>query len=108
MEQYGVVLTAEEADQIASLEEERQIAALVNKMPQGSDEEFQQFFLQLQLLVSTAMRVRKGLEDGQADVIEEALTDADTTGIAKYILQMAIVQAGSEVSTLRKRYEAWV
>eukprot|EP00930_Biecheleria_cincta_P000891 TRINITY_DN102083_c0_g1_i1.p1 TRINITY_DN102083_c0_g1~~TRINITY_DN102083_c0_g1_i1.p1 ORF type:complete len:601 (+),score=167.92 TRINITY_DN102083_c0_g1_i1:102-1904(+) len=108
MEQYGVVLSPEEADAIAALEEERQIAALVNKMPQGSDEEFQQFFLQLQLLVSTAMRVRKGLEDGQPDQVSMALDDADSTGVFNQILRMAVVQAGIEVQTQKAEYEVWV
>jgi len=77
-------------------------------MPQATNEQFQQFFLQLQLLVSTAMRVRKGLEDGEPDKVASALDDADSTGVSSYILKMAIIQAGSEVTAQGAEYEAWV
>eukprot|EP00440_Ansanella_granifera_P049312 gb/GFBE01053426.1/.p1 GENE.gb/GFBE01053426.1/~~gb/GFBE01053426.1/.p1 ORF type:complete len:584 (+),score=185.26 gb/GFBE01053426.1/:1-1752(+) len=108
MEQYGVKLTDDEVEHISSLEEERQIAALVNKMPQDTNEQFQQFFLQLQLLVSTAMRVRTGLEEGQPDKVAAALDDADSTGVSSQVLRMAVVQAGTEVSLQMAEYEAWV
>merc|ERR1712118_440451 len=37
-----------------------------------------------------------------------ALTDVSKTGIAPYVLKMAIVQAGSEVSSLRQSNVQWV
>merc|ERR1719162_858032 len=108
MESYGVKLTPEEVDHLSSLDEESQISTLVMKMPNQSNEQFQHFFLQLQLLVSTATRVRRALEDGRPDLVKEALEEADATGISSYILRMAIVQAGSEVSNLSQQYEAWI
>jgi len=108
MEKYGVVLSKEEEQRLADMDESQQINALVMKMPQQSNEQFQQFFLQLQLLVSTATRVRRALEDGRPDLVEEALNDADSTGISPYILRMAIVQAGTEVAMLRAQYTAWM
>mmetsp|Transcript_99584 Transcript_99584/g.316106 ORF Transcript_99584/g.316106 Transcript_99584/m.316106 type:complete len:584 (+) Transcript_99584:72-1823(+) len=108
MENYGVTLSAEEVERLKRLEEGQQINALVMKMPQQSNEQFQQFFLQLQLLVSTATRVRRALEEGRPDFVEAALDDADSTGIAPYILRMAIVQAGSEVETLRQQYTSYM
>ncbi|CAK9067631.1 unnamed protein product [Durusdinium trenchii] len=107
MEQYGVELPPEEVDRISSMDQDQQIAALVNRMPQDSQEQFQQFFLQLQLLVSTAMRVRDGLEDGAVDKVETALDDADSTGVTQEILRMAIVQAGNEAAVQMREYEAW-
>lgn len=108
MEQYGVQLTQQERDRIASLPEDKQITSLVMKMPQQSNEQFQHFFLQLQLLVSTATRVRKALEDGRPDLVEESLNEAESTGMAQYIIKMAVVQAGSEVATLKRQFEAWI
>lgn len=108
MGQYGVELPEEEVDRITSMEQDQQIAALVNRMPQDSNEQFQQFFLQLQLLVSTAMRVRDGLEDGTVEKVESALDDADSTGVTQHILRMAMVQAGNEATLQRQEYEAWV
>jgi len=108
MEGYGVSLSPEEEQRLADMDESQQINAMVMKMPQQSNEQFQHFFLQLQLLVSTATRVRRALEDGRPDLVQEALEDAESTGISSYILRMAIVQAGSEVNTLRSQYEAWI
>merc|ERR1740121_2188505 len=107
METYGVTLSAAEEKRLAGLDEAQQINALVSKMPNQSNDQFQQFFLQLQLLVSTAMRVRQSLEAGRPDEVEAALEDADTTGIAQYILKVAIVQAGSEVQALKNQFEGW-
>jgi len=84
------------------------IESLVSKMPQQSKEQFQHFFLQLQLIVSTATRTRTALEQGRADLVEQAMDDADSTGISQYILKMAIVQAGSEVNNLKKQHAAFV
>lgn len=108
MESYGVKLTPEEVEHLSSLDEENQISELVMRMPNQSNEQFQHFFLQLQLLVSTATRVRRALEDGDPNMLEEALNDADSTEIAPYILRIAIVQAGSEVGTLKSHFETWM
>lgn len=107
METYGVTLTPEEERRLSTLDESQQINALVSKMPQQSNDQFQQFFLQLQLMVSTAMRIRRCLEAGKTDEVESALEDADTTGIAKYVLRVAIVQAGTEVRSTKDQFEAW-
>lgn len=107
METYGVSLTPAEEKRLSTLDEGQQINALVSKMPQQNNDQFQQFFLQLQLLVSTAMRVRRCLEEGRPDEVEAALEDADTTGIISYILRVAIVQAGTEVQTVKNQFDAW-
>merc|ERR1719178_207831 len=107
MEQYGVTLTQQEVDRLSTMDEAKQIEVLVMKMPQQSKEQFQHFFLQLQLIVSTATRVRTALEQGRADLVEQAMDDADSTGISQYILKMSIVQAGSEVTNLKKQHAAW-
>lgn len=108
MEQYGVTLTQQEVDRLSTMDEAKQIEVLVMKMPQQSNEQFQHFFLQLQLIVSTAQRVKQALTEGRPDLVEMALDDAESTGIAPYILKMAIVQAGTEVAALRQQYEAWI
>merc|ERR1719352_638828 len=108
MEQHGVIVDPAEEERISNLSEPQMIEALVTKMPQQSKEQFQHFFLQLQLIVSTATRVRQALENGRADLVEQAMNDADSTGISQYILKMSIVQAGSEVTNLKKQHSAWV
>merc|ERR1712100_251378 len=90
-----------------TLDEAAMIDSLVSRMPQQTKEQFEHFFLQLQLIVSTATRVRTGLEEGHPKVVEEALNDAEQTGIISYILKMTLVQAGTEVSALRMQHENW-
>lgn len=107
MQTYGVELSEEELASLSGMDEGQQINALVAKMPKQSNDQFQHFFLQLQLLVSTAMRVRRALEEGRPDEVAQALEDADATGIATYILRVAVVQAGNEVSALKNNFELW-
>merc|ERR1719160_1487957 len=101
MEQYGVVISPEEEKRLYQLDEGAMIENLVARMPQQTKEQFEHFFLQLQLIVSTATRIRTALEEGTPGVIQEALNDADQTGILPYILKMSTVQAGSEVTALK-------
>merc|ERR1719388_144743 len=107
MEQYGVTISPAEEKRLFQLDEGAMIEQLVSKMPQQTKEQFEHFFLQLQLIVSTATRIRTALEQGTPEVIEEALNDADQTGIMPYILKMSVVQAGSEVVALRQQHEGW-
>merc|ERR1711977_104311 len=106
-EQYGVVISPEEEQKLLKMDEAAVIDTLVGRMPQQTKEQFEHFFLQLQLIVSTATRIRTALEEGTPDIIGEALNDADQTGILPYILKMSIVQAGAEVIALRAQHENW-
>merc|ERR1719392_344840 len=107
MEQHGVHIGPEEERRLAGLTEAQMIESLVSKMPQQTKEQFEHFFLQLQLIVSTATRIRTALEEGTPEVIQEALNDADQTGIMPYILKMSVVQAGTEVIALKAQHETW-
>merc|ERR1719161_42375 len=107
MEQYGVTISPAEEKRLFQLDEGAMIEQLVSKMPQQTKEQFEHFFLQLQLIVSTATRIRTALEEGTPGVIQEALNDADQTGILPYILKMSTVQAGSEVTALRSQHDNW-
>lgn len=108
MKHYKVELTREEEEALSGMDEAQQINELVSKMPRQSNDQFQEFFIKLQLLVSTAMRVRRSLEEGKPDEVAQALEDAEATGISSYILRVAIVQAGSEVANLRQQFEDWI
>jgi len=107
MEQYGVTISPQEEKRLFALDEGAMIESLVSKMPQQTKEQFEHFFLQLQLIVSTATRIRTALEEGTPGVIQEALNDADQTGILPYILKMSTVQAGSEVTALKAQHDTW-
>merc|ERR1719335_1205155 len=107
MEQYGVTISPAEEKRLFQLDEGAMIEQLVSKMPQQTKEQFEHFFLQLQLIVSTATRIRTALEEGTPGIIQEALNDADQTGILPYILKMSTVQAGSEVTALKAQHDTW-
>merc|ERR1719335_1372855 len=107
MEQYGVTITPAEEQKLFAMDEGTMIENLVSRMPQQTKEQFEHFFLQLQLIVSTATRIRTALEEGTPGIIQEALNDADQTGILPYILKMSTVQAGSEVTALKAQHDTW-
>merc|ERR1719420_146788 len=107
MEQYGVTISPEEEKRLFAMDEGTMIESLVARMPQQTKEQFEHFFLQLQIIVSTATRIRTSLELGTPGVIQEALNDAEQTGILPYILKMSIVQAGAEVIALKAQQEGW-
>merc|ERR1719235_3153095 len=81
MEQYGVTITPAEEQKLFAMDEGAMIENLVGRMPQQTKEQFEHFFLQLQLIVSTATRMRSALASGTTQGIEQALQDADRTGI---------------------------
>jgi len=108
MEKYGVEITPEEEQRMSTMDEGAMIDALVMKMPQQSKDQFQEFFLKLQQIVSAALHVRQGLQEGAADNVASALDEAGRAGVAPYILKMAIVQGGSEVEMLKAQHNGWI
>mmetsp|Transcript_13146 Transcript_13146/g.30723 ORF Transcript_13146/g.30723 Transcript_13146/m.30723 type:complete len:616 (-) Transcript_13146:67-1914(-) len=108
MERYGMQLPQSEVEMLSSMDEMRQISHLVSRMPVESQEHFQDFFMQLQLLVATATRIRQALREGRSDLVEAALDEAEGLGISQYILRMAMAQSGIEVSAVRQAFEACV
>mmetsp|Transcript_78051 Transcript_78051/g.181024 ORF Transcript_78051/g.181024 Transcript_78051/m.181024 type:complete len:563 (-) Transcript_78051:103-1791(-) len=108
MEQHGVALSQQEQEALGALDEQYMIEVLVSKMPAQSKEQFQNFFLQLQMVVSTATRVREGLRAGSAPTVQGALNDAVSTGVEQHILRMAVVQAGNEVASLKQGHSLWM
>lgn len=108
MEEYGVKLTAEQQSKLLGLDEASMIEQLVSLLPLQSQEQFEQFFMQLQLIVSTAMRVRQALESGDDSTITKVLDEVGQSNIAKHVSQMAIMQAGLEVQRLKESHTAWV
>jgi len=107
MEQYGVVISPEEEERLLKMDEATVIDNLVGRMPSQTKEQFEQFFLQLQSIVTTATRMRMALENGTPGAIEQALNEADQTGVTPYVLKMSIVQAGAEVAALSQQHDTW-
>lgn len=108
MEQHGLTVEQAEVEQLQNLEEEDQINALVSKMPNQDDEQFQLFYLQLQLIVTASARIRRALDEGNCQEVQDALDEAEGLSGASHLLRTAVVQAGSEAAAMQERYEVWV
>jgi len=112
-EMNGAELTSEEKEQFAELEEPEMIAELVKRMPLSSRKGFEHFALQLQLVVSTATRVRHALEEVEENPVvagqelAKVMEDGDT-GITQQILKQAVVEAAVEVGEISELRESWV
>merc|ERR1719236_148170 len=83
------------------------IQKLITKMPAEFMQTFEHFALQLQLIITTATRVRKVVEEGAPDAIQQVMDHTDSSGIISQILKQAIVQAGIEVAEIRNRHTSW-
>merc|ERR1719171_86514 len=83
------------------------IPRVVAKMSNESKASFEHFALQLQLIVSTATRVRATIETGTPDDMEQVIGSNDSAGICSQILKQACVQAGTEAAEIRFRHEHW-
>lgn len=104
---YGVDMSADEQDALSKMDESAQISALMAKIPQQADEKFQRFFKQLQQLVICGNRIRIGLEQVDTSLVEEALEDAEDSGMSHILFRMATVQAGNEVRDFTNRFDDW-
>merc|ERR1719162_2964080 len=77
------------------------------KMTPSFIQQFEHFALQLQLIITTATRVRKVVDEGTPDAIQQVMDHTDSSGIISQILKQAIVQAGTEVAEIRQRHTSW-
>jgi hypothetical protein len=108
LELQGVPFGPGEKESLAKLEESAMIPKVLAKMPQEFKHSFEHFALQLQLIVTTATRVRKTVDEGSPDNIQLVMDHTDSSGIISQILKQSIVQAGIEVAEIRNRHTSWV
>eukprot|EP00439_Symbiodinium_sp_Y106_P084667 s82_g26.t1 len=106
--QHGVELSPEDEAHLSGLGDSELIDALVQKIPEQSSEQFQAFFLELQLVVSAALRIRKGLEEARPEEVSQALDDVELSNVGPHVMKMAVVQAGGDVMTLGLQHKAWI
>lgn len=105
---YGVDMSADEQDALSKMDESAQIGALMAKIPKEGNEKFDRFFKQLQQLVVCGNRIRLGFEQADTSMVEDALEDAEDSGMSHIIFRMATVQAGNEVRDFKNRFNEWV
>mmetsp|Transcript_35240 Transcript_35240/g.81247 ORF Transcript_35240/g.81247 Transcript_35240/m.81247 type:complete len:514 (-) Transcript_35240:108-1649(-) len=105
-EASGMHITQEEKEQLAQLDEEWMIEGLVQRMPGAMKKTIEHFLLQLQLVLSTATRVRNALEEGSPDEVAKIMEDGDT-GITQQVLKEVVTEAGREVGELQSVHQSW-
>lgn len=105
-EASGMHITQEEKEQLANLDEEWMIEGLVQRMPGAMKKTIEHFLLQLQLVLSTATRVRNALEEGSPDEVAKIMDDGDT-GITQQVLKEVVTEAGREVGELQGIHQSW-
>jgi len=105
-EAHGLVFAPDEKWELAAMEEDKMVEALVHKMSPQLRRSFEHFTLQLQLIVSTATRVRVALDEGDSKDVQRIVEDGDK-GIMQQILKATVVEAAAEVGELRLVHGSW-
>jgi len=105
-EASGMQITQEEKEYLSELDENQMIEGLVHRMPMAMKRTIEHFLLQLQLVLSTATRVRNALEEGSPDEVAKIMEDGDT-GITQQILKEVVIEAGREVGELQEVHHSW-
>mmetsp|Transcript_46638 Transcript_46638/g.141482 ORF Transcript_46638/g.141482 Transcript_46638/m.141482 type:complete len:557 (+) Transcript_46638:74-1744(+) len=103
----GVPLTPEDIGRMAAMEEPAMVQELVRKLPVHVREDFDHLGLQLQMLITTTVRIRKAIDEGVPEGIQEVVEETDSTSIGQQILKRAVVQASKEVAALHRCQETW-
>lgn len=105
-EGIGLVISPEEKETFAAMDEEDMIAATVRKMSSDLQRNLEHFTLQLQLIVSTATRIRCALQHGD-DKEAVSIMDHGDAGITQHIMKRTVVEAGHEIVELTDVHEGW-
>lgn len=105
-EPAGLVLSPGEKEALVHQDEAEMAEALVAKMPAELKRNFEHLALQLQLVISTATRVRSVLDEGTQEQITQIMEEGDS-GVTQVILKQAITEAAAEVAELRETHEGW-
>merc|ERR1719512_60413 len=105
-EGIGLVMSPEEKEALVLMEEDDMIDHAVRKMSPELQRNLEHFALQLQLIVSTATRVRGALE--QEDVAEVvSIMDHGDAGITQHIMKRTVVEAAKEIVELKDVNDGW-
>lgn len=103
----GVDLLESDIKSMVNMEETALVNAIVSKLPPQLRGDFDHLALQLQMLVTTSARVRRSIEEGVPENIQETIEEVDSTSIGQQILKQAVVQASREVAGLHRCQDTW-
>jgi hypothetical protein len=103
----GVDLTPEDIEELSKLEEADLLAELVPKLPFQLRQSFDALALQLQMMITAAIRVRRACDEGGDAGIQESIEETDSTSMGQQILKASVVQASKEVASLHKSQHTW-
>jgi len=93
---------------LAEKDEALMIKNLVFLMPSSMRENFEHVALQLKMLMTTTTRIRKSLEEGTDEQVQEAMEESANTGMGQQVLKQAVVEASKELANIRRCQQTWV
>merc|ERR1719330_1948588 len=105
-EGIGLVMSPEEKEALVLMEEDDMIDHAVRKMSAELQRNLEHFALQLQLIVSTATRVRGALEQEDVDEVVSIMEHGDA-GITQHIMKRTVVEAAKEIVELKDVNDGW-
>lgn len=105
-QQEALAAAEKEKRRLALLDEEEMVSQVVGLMSGEMRKNFEHFALQLQLIVSTATRVRGALEAGDIREVTKIMEEGDA-GITNQILKRTCVEASLQISELKDVHDGW-
>jgi len=106
-EMHGVTFEAGEKETLVTVEESTLIHKVIEKMPYDFRQAFETWAQKMMAIATTTTRVRKVVDAGAPEGVQEAMDQIDNAGIVSSILKKSIVQAGVEVAAIRTRHTSW-
>lgn len=104
---HGMPVAPEEKARLCEMDDEDLLVEwLVSRMPLELRRTFEQFALQLQVVVSTATRVRHALEEDFVEDLVRIFEDKDS-GLGQDVLKQVVVEAGAEARELNELNGCW-
>eukprot|EP00928_Gymnodinium_smaydae_P046355 TRINITY_DN30878_c0_g1_i1.p1 TRINITY_DN30878_c0_g1~~TRINITY_DN30878_c0_g1_i1.p1 ORF type:complete len:521 (+),score=155.38 TRINITY_DN30878_c0_g1_i1:213-1775(+) len=104
---HGLQLSSEEKEYLANLDTEAEmIAKIVKHMDLAQRKTFEHFALQLQLVLSTATRVRHALEESTPEEVARIMEDGDG-GVGQQVLKQTVTAACMDVHSMGSKKDSW-
>jgi hypothetical protein len=100
-------LTNEERIALVNLPQERLVAEIVQLLPPALRKNAEHFLLQVQLVLSTATRVRGAVEEGTSADMAASVEDQDS-GATLQILREVVLSAVNRVAAVKAQTQVWV
>eukprot|EP00933_Yihiella_yeosuensis_P080994 TRINITY_DN94531_c0_g1_i1.p1 TRINITY_DN94531_c0_g1~~TRINITY_DN94531_c0_g1_i1.p1 ORF type:complete len:551 (-),score=161.55 TRINITY_DN94531_c0_g1_i1:129-1781(-) len=104
----GLPLTPDDMDDLMAMEERLMVLNLVERMSEGLREDFELLAAQLMSLIAVTAQIRTAADSGKHHLIEDTMTQHETTVVGQQVLKNAVLHTSSEVAQLHRCQETWI